>query len=100
MPTFLIRCNPFCSFIDLLAVSDLPHIDNLGRPILHDIVQASSARHLQIVVEPSGAAALAATLSPQMETVPDWEELQNIGIILSGGNIDIAAKGFWQLWSL
>lgn len=57
-------------------------------------------RFIQVVVEPSGAAAVAAALSPQLKQLPEWESLQRIGIILSGGNIDIAAKGFWQVWNV
>lgn len=57
-------------------------------------------KSMQIVVEPSGAVALAAALSKQIHEVAGWEEIQNAGIILSGGNADIAAKGFWQLWTL
>ena len=55
---------------------------------------------MQVVVEPSGAVAVAAALSPQIRALPKWEETQRIGIILSGGNIDIAAKGFWKVWNI
>ena len=55
---------------------------------------------MQIVVEPSGAVAVAAVLSPQLRAMPGWEKVQRIGVILSGGNIDIAAKGFWRVWDL
>lgn len=53
---------------------------------------------MKVVVEPSGAASLAAVLSKQVEGHPSWSRLQHVGIVLSGGNIDLAAKGFWQLW--
>ena len=55
---------------------------------------------MQIVVEPSGATALAAAFSPQMKVSDHWARLENVGIVVSGGNIDIAAKGFWKLWQL
>ena len=59
----------------------------------------SDADTVQVVVEPSGAVAVAAALSPKFRAMHEWENFQNIGIILSGGNIDIAAKGFWQVWN-
>jgi len=53
---------------------------------------------MKVVVEPSGAASLAAVLSEQMQSHPTWSQFSNVGVIISGGNIDLAAKGFWQLW--
>ncbi len=54
---------------------------------------------MKLVVEPSGAVGLAAVFSPQ------WAELrgpggvlegcQRVGIILCGGNVDLAALGPW-----
>ena len=55
-------------------------------------------RNMQVVVEPSGAVALAAALSPALKESSYWGEIEHIGVILSGGNVDIAAKGFWKLW--
>ena len=60
--------------------------------------QYSYVHFVQVVVEPSGAASLAAVLSDQMGSNPSWCKLQNVGLIVSGGNIDLAAKGFWSPW--
>ena len=62
------------------------------------MVMTSFANFAQVVVEPSGAASLAAVLSDQMSSHASWCKLQNVGLIVSGGNIDLAAKGFWKLW--
>jgi threonine dehydratase len=58
---------------------------------------------MKLVVEPSGAAALAAVLSEGfaaaisrslLETSQPAKRL-NVAVILSGGNVDLEAKGFW-----
>ena len=30
----------------------------------------------------------------------EWGERKNVGVILCGGNADLEAKGFWDLWRL
>lgn len=45
---------------------------------------------LKVVVEPSGAIGLAAVLSDTFQNNPSWKECNNIGIVLSGGNVDLA----------
>ena len=55
---------------------------------------------MQLVVEPSGATALAAALSPEFKGHKSWTQLTKVGIVLSGGNVDFAAKGFWDVWKL
>ena len=52
----------------------------------------------QVVVEPSGAAPLAAVLSDQFRAKSEWAGLRKTGIVVSGGNADLSAKGFWKLW--
>ncbi|KAK4771409.1 hypothetical protein SAY87_031941 [Trapa incisa] len=49
---------------------------------------------LKVAVEPSGAIGLAAVLSESFRANPAWSSCKNIGIILSGGNLDLGA-----LWS-
>ncbi|CAD5170467.1 unnamed protein product [Musa acuminata subsp. malaccensis] len=44
---------------------------------------------LKVAVEPSGAIGLAAVLSDQFQQSAAWKDSINIGIILSGGNIDL-----------
>ncbi|KAJ8506132.1 hypothetical protein OPV22_007018 [Ensete ventricosum] len=44
---------------------------------------------LKVAVEPSGAIGLAAVLSDQFQQSAAWKDSNNIGIILSGGNIDL-----------
>lgn len=54
--------------------------------------------HLQVVLEPSGAAGVAAALSSQLrERHPG---LRHVGIILCGGNVDLCSRtpDFWQRW--
>ena len=50
----------------------------------------------QVVVEPSGAAGLAAVLSPGFTQHPEWSQLRRVAIVLSGGNVDLQALGLWD----
>ncbi|PKA55012.1 Serine racemase [Apostasia shenzhenica] len=49
---------------------------------------------LKVVVEPSGAVGLAAVLSDQFKQKRSWNEMKSIGIILSGGNVDLSV--LWE----
>ncbi len=53
---------------------------------------------LKVVVEPSGAAGLAAALA--MRGDPRFEGIKRVGVILCGGNVDIEVRvpGFWAAW--
>ena len=53
---------------------------------------------MKVVVEPSGAVGLAAVLTEAFRR--EWGERKNVGVILCGGNADLEAKGFWDLWRL
>lgn len=53
---------------------------------------------MKVVVEPSGAAGVAAALSRQFREDPAYAGLKKVGVILCGGNVDFAAKGFWGSW--
>ncbi|KAJ4950647.1 hypothetical protein NE237_027479 [Protea cynaroides] len=44
---------------------------------------------LKVVVEPSGAIGLAAVLSEGFRDNPTWKDCKDIGIVLSGGNVDL-----------
>lgn len=44
---------------------------------------------LKVSVEPSGAIGLAAVLSTSFRSNPCWKDCKNIGIVLSGGNVDL-----------
>ncbi|KAL8207804.1 hypothetical protein R6Q57_007216 [Mikania cordata] len=44
---------------------------------------------LKVAVEPSGAIGLAAVLSNNFKQNPVWKVSRNIGIVLSGGNVDL-----------
>ncbi|CAN0841326.1 Serine racemase [Linum grandiflorum] len=44
---------------------------------------------LKVAVEPSGAIGLAAVLSDNFHRHPAWKDCNHIGIILSGGNVDL-----------
>ncbi|XP_040986455.1 serine racemase isoform X3 [Juglans microcarpa x Juglans regia] len=48
---------------------------------------------LKVAVEPSGAIGLAAVLSDNFKKIPVWKNCNNIGIVLSGGNVDLG-----KLW--
>lgn len=48
-------------------------------------------KHLGMVVEPSGAASLAAVLKPEFR---DLEGISRVGLILSGGNVDPGSVSF------
>ena len=78
------------------------------RPIFRDMVDAVITvedeeivnamrmcyERLKVVVEPSG---LAAVLSEQFEMEASKGTLQHVGIVLSGGNVDLAAlSSFFQ----
>jgi serine racemase len=45
---------------------------------------------LKIVVEPSGAIGLAAVLSESFQKNHAWKDCKHIGIVVSGGNVDMA----------
>lgn len=54
---------------------------------------------MKVVVEPSGAVALAAALSPNLpEVIGAITRLRRVGVVLSGGNVDFGARGFWRAW--
>lgn len=44
---------------------------------------------LKVAVEPSGAIGLAAVLSDNFKSNPAWKSCNHIGIVLSGGNVDL-----------
>lgn len=44
---------------------------------------------LKVAVEPSGAIGLAAVLSDSFRENPTWKDCHQIGIVLSGGNVDL-----------
>ncbi|XP_076886346.1 serine racemase-like [Bidens hawaiensis] len=56
-----------------------------------DIIQAMKYcfKILKVAVEPSGAIGLAAVLSDKFKNNPAWKDARNIGIVLSGGNVDL-----------
>ncbi|KAM0035934.1 putative serine racemase, Ammonia-lyase [Helianthus debilis subsp. tardiflorus] len=49
---------------------------------------------LKVAVEPSAAIGLAAVLSDNFKKHPCWNCSQNIGIVISGGNVDLGA--LWE----
>lgn len=77
---------------------------SLGVWCLAGVCSYSIPRHahapccIQVVVEPSGAAGVAAALSNQLrERHPG---LRHVGVILCGGNVDFCSRtpDFWQRW--
>ena len=49
----------------------------------------------QLVVEPSGAVGLAAVLTDAFRRQPRYKG-KRIGVVLCGGNVDLAAQGLWK----
>ncbi|XP_038973684.1 serine racemase-like [Phoenix dactylifera] len=52
---------------------------------------------LKVAVEPSGAIGLAAVLSDRFQQNPDWKNCNKIGVVLSGGNVDLGV--LWESFS-
>ncbi|KAK9668164.1 hypothetical protein RND81_13G038800 [Saponaria officinalis] len=83
-------------------------LGDLTWPIVRDLVDAvitvedseiiEAMRHcyeiLKVAVEPSGAIGLAAVLSDSFRKNPSWNDCRNIGIVISGGNVDLDV--LWQ----
>lgn len=65
-----------------------------------EVVQAMKLcyERMKVVVEPSGAAGLAAAL--QLQHRPEFVGLKRVGVILCGGNVDLDGQipGFWNKW--
>ena len=61
---------------------------------------SSSSSSLQVVVEPSGAAGVAAALAPGFRDAQEYAGCRRVGVILCGGNVDLegAVPGFWRRW--
>lgn len=61
-----------------------------------DIIEAMKMCYeiLKVAVEPSGAIGLAAVLSDQFRQSAAWKDCSKVGIILSGGNVDLDV--LWQ----
>ena len=55
----------------------------------------SSNPDVQLVVEPSGAVGLAAALTDTFGSQPRYQG-KRIGIVLCGGNMDLASLGLWK----
>lgn len=88
-------------------------LGSLTWPIVRDLVDAVEVvteqqvvdamrlvyERLKVVVEPSGAAGLAAALA--LKQRPENEALRKIGVILCGGNVDLEGQmpGFWGKWT-
>ncbi|KAI8469135.1 MAG: serine/threonine dehydratase [Monoraphidium minutum] len=53
---------------------------------------------MKVVVEPSGAAGLAAALSPAFAASLRLAAAARVGVVLCGGNLDFGARGFWDGW--
>lgn len=54
---------------------------------------------MKVVVEPSGAVGVAATLSSVMRDKYPKDQIRRVGIVLCGGNTDFSAVDFWANWS-
>jgi threonine dehydratase len=75
-------------------------LNNVREIILVSDIEIEKAMYLiwqrmKIIVEPSGAVPLAAILSPQFKKLKSTHDINHIGVILSGGNLDLTQ---WK-WS-
>lgn len=52
---------------------------------------------LKVAIEPSGAIGLAAVLSNQFRNNAAWKNCNKVGIIISGGNLDLNV--LWESFS-
>ncbi|KAG2501904.1 hypothetical protein HYH03_000402 [Edaphochlamys debaryana] len=75
--------------VDGVVVVDEAEIVNAMRLIME---------RMKLVVEPSGAVGLAAVLSPAWASGHVTRECTRVGVVLCGGNLDLGAKGFWDMW--
>ncbi|XP_043723125.1 serine racemase-like [Telopea speciosissima] len=72
---------------DIIVVEDKEIIEAMR--LCYEILKAA--------VEPSGAIGLAAVLSEGFQENPAWKDCKDIGIILSGGNVDLNV--LWESFS-
>ncbi|XP_057977611.1 serine racemase [Malania oleifera] len=86
-------------------------LGNFTWPIVRDFVDdiitvedkeiIEAMRHcyeiLKVAVEPSGAIGLAAVLSDDFRNNPAWRDCSHVGIVLSGGNVDLGV--LWESFS-
>lgn len=89
--------NIYSSFCCRPVVRDL--VDDIITVDDEKIVEAMRMCYeiLKVAVEPSGAIGLAAILSDQFRQNPAWKNSNKIGIILSGGNVDLGV--LWESFS-
>lgn len=59
-----------------------------------------SYERMKVVVEPSGAAGLAAALQLKQQKPEFAADVKKVGVVLCGGNVDFDGKvpGFWNMW--
>lgn len=71
------------------------HVDGIITVDDGEIIEAMRLCYevLKVAVEPSGAIGLAAVLSSGFQDNLAWRDCSQIGIIISGGNVDLG-----QLW--
>lgn len=89
----------------------MTHALHLFRPVVRDlvddviivedkeIIEAMKLCYeiLKVTVEPSGAIVLAAVLSHNFKNNPKWRDCGTIGLVLSGGNVDLDV--LWKAFS-
>lgn len=68
------------------------HVDGVVTVAEDEIVDAMQLvfERVKVVVEPSGAVGVAAALSEGFKSNPEYNGLKNVGVILCGGNLDLA----------
>ncbi|KXZ52331.1 hypothetical protein GPECTOR_10g963 [Gonium pectorale] len=101
-----------CARTDTIADGLQGRLGDLTWPVVRDKVDAVVVvdeqeivaamrlimERMKLVVEPSGAVGLAAALSPSWGAAAVLRTCRRVGVVLCGGNLDLAAKGFWDLW--
>lgn len=101
------KCDTICDGLQArLGNITFPIIMDLVDGVLvvteDDIVNAMRLcyERLKIVVEPSGAAGLAAAMKFKSTDLYHNHPVERVGVVLCGGNVDINGKipGFWDAW--
>lgn len=84
----------FCFCLRRPVVRDL--VDDIITVEDTEIVKAMKYCYeiLKVAIEPSGAIGLAAVLSDSFKQNPAWKDCRNIGIVFSGGNVDLGV--LWE----
>ena len=74
------------------------HVDDVITVEEEEIVNGMRLcyERMKVVVEPSGAVGLAAVVGDKF--AERHGDLERVGVVLCGGNVDLNTRGFWESW--